>query len=799
MNIFKKLVTGFIKGPRLKQKRLESAKTGFILDENFYTGTNYTFVNMFFRMLTVNCFVLGTIDAFMSAFNIQYNAPYVFLVLSGISFLIMLMQFTLVTRIAVYALVMWRITDYYVKNLSVMRSGVNAITNLMYELVRLKFKLPPVDGFTEIVADRNITIPAVVIVTGTYYLIIMWESCGRTMNIVISGAVSLAVISMGLYFDGAPSFVSMLMLSAAWLITACIKLNGKYPYSFWKRSQYRVYRWGDKHYYYRLLNGKAFAQFFALVVLLFAVVLGVSDRVFTQELFNAAVPETAEKEYSDFLIKDMMITAFSHYKKYTLQTRASGGQLGQYSSVEPDNLPDMEVTFVPEKPGRQYLKFFVGTDYSSSMWTSKTALADKNMTYETAYEAKKENQPARKMRIKNLDIAKTELLLPYYTDIESNTNIEYIDDTANYMPLSAYEAYDVKYYSEPDVYVDDKDYREYVYQNYLSVPDINREPIAQLCAEKGFSADDPYLTEKLADYFETEFKYSLNPGLVPWKTDFVNYFLFENKVGLCAHFASAGTLIYRTLGIPARYVEGYALDYMPGMYEDEEVLIGENYSDWVEQGGIGMTQHPVKIQLTDISAHGWVEIYKDNYGWVPVELTPGADELELEKKQQESLGSQLMALIMNSGGNNTAPSDIAETYKNATANIGISLIVLAASVLILALLFKVLKILFRHIKRLWVFSRRNADSVTEIYTYIMSVLEFTGRTKNPSHKEMSALLSGYMRSPEIVTETVERILYSPEKPSDEECLNAFISLHGALSNIFKEIGFVNDVKVAVGL
>ncbi|MBQ6555683.1 MAG: transglutaminase domain-containing protein [Firmicutes bacterium] len=799
MSIFKKFLACFFKAPRLAMKKEESAKTGFIMDENLYTKSNFTVLNMFIRMLMVNCFALGTIDAFMSAFNIPYNAHYVFLVLSAISFVIMLAQFNLITRIAVYALVIWRISDYYINNITVIRSGLNAVSNLMYELVRLKFKLPTVDGFTEMVADRSVTIPTVVIIAGAYYLVILWESCGRTMNIVISGALSLAVISMGLYFDGIPSFVSMLMLSAAWLITACIKLNGKYPYSLSRHKQYKIYRWKDKHYYYRLLDGKAFAQFFAHMVMFFAICLGVSEQLVTQDMFNAAVPQTEEKEYSDFLLKDMMITAFSHYKKYTLQTRTSGGQLGQYSSVEIDNQPDLEVTFIPEKPGRQYLKHFVGTDYSDSMWTTNCSLSNKNMTYETAYAAKENNKPARRMRIKSLDIMNTALFLPYYTDIESNGKIEYFDDTVSDMMLSAYEPYEVMYYSEPDVTVDDAEYRKYVYEHYLSVPDINREPIEKLCAEKGFSPDDSELETKLADYFESEFKYSLNPGLVPWKTDFVNYFLFENKVGLCAHFASAGVLIYRTLGIPARYVEGYALDYMPGMYENEVVLENEAYSDWAEQGAYGITQHPVKIELTDISAHAWIEIYKDNYGWVPVELTPGADELETEKKQDETLGSKLMALILDSNNSTMTPQERAEAYKEVTADI--VMIIIAAAVILILLLFllKILKIILRHTRRLFVYSRRDAESVLEIYTYIMRVFEFTGKAANPSHKQMCELLSAYMRSPEIVTETVERILYSSEKPSDEECINAFISLHGALSNIFKYEGFIKTVKILLAL
>ena len=799
MKTIKKVFVFLFRRTRLAYKKQEAQQTGFFLGENFQKRDNYSLLNMFIRMLVVNCFVLGTLDAFMSAFNIPYNAPYVFGMITAINFVIMLCQFNLVTRIAAYVVIFWKITEYYINNITLIRSGLNALTNLMYELVRVKFKLPSVDGFTEIIADRNITITAVLIVMCIYYAMFLWESCGRMMNIVISGFLSLAVISMGLYFDGVPSYASILMLSTAWLIAACIKLNGKYPYSFRKNAQYKVYLWKNKHYYYKLLNGKAFAQFFVLTLALMTVTLGIGDVFISKQAFDETVPVSEEKEYSDFLIKDMMITAFSHYKNYSVQTLASSGQLGRYASVEPDGQPDLEVTFVPEKPGRQYLKSFVGTDYTDSMWVSYSSLRDKEQSFETSYAAKKNNEPARKMVIKNLDIITESPFLPYYTDIDSNENIVYVDDIKNELDMPLFSSYEVKYYSEPDISVADEAYRKYVYDNYLTVPDKNRGLIEQLCEEKGFSADDPELENKLADFFESEYKYSLNPGLVPWKTDFVNYFLFENKVGLCAHFASAGTLIYRTLGIPARYVEGYALDYAPGMYEDEVVHENEDPRDWVGEGGAAISPYPVTVKVSDIYAHGWVEVYKDGYGWTPVELTPGADELETEKKEDETLGGKLMTLLLESRHEELTPEERTEYYKEVTAGIGIYLISAAGMAVILALFFCVLRILFRHIKRLALFSRRNADSVIGIYTYIMAVFEYLGTLENPSHKEMCAELSKYMRSADVVTETVERILYSPEKPGEDECLNAFISLHGALGHIYKKAGFVKTAVMMLKL
>ena len=68
-------------------------------------------------------------------------------------------------------------------------------------------------------------------------------------------------------------------------------------------------------------------------------------------------------------------------------------------------------------------------------------------------------------------------------------------------------------------------------------------------------------------YLERHTDYSLSPGKLPRGKDFIEYFLYENKRGYCAHYASAATMIFRAMGIPARYVEGYAVgSFIPNDY-----------------------------------------------------------------------------------------------------------------------------------------------------------------------------------------------------------------------------------------
>lgn len=93
-----------------------------------------------------------------------------------------------------------------------------------------------------------------------------------------------------------------------------------------------------------------------------------------------------------------------------------------------------------------------------------------------------------------------------------------------------------------------------------------------------------------------QFSYDERRTRPPSTQDWVDYFLFESQRGYCDDFATAMTVLLRTQGIPARYVQGYALgsrDPVSGSYIIRESM-----------------------------AHSWVEVYFDDYGWQRFEPTP---------------------------------------------------------------------------------------------------------------------------------------------------------------------------------
>lgn len=131
---------------------------------------------------------------------------------------------------------------------------------------------------------------------------------------------------------------------------------------------------------------------------------------------------------------------------------------------------------------------------------------------------------------------------------------------------------------------------------YLQLPDELPERVRKLALEITSSAKTDYDRVKaLESYLSKNYRYTLEPGTTPRDRDFVDYFLFDLREGYCTYYASAMTVLTRSLGIPARYVEGYVLPSQP--------VQGTTYA------------------VTNKEAHAWVEVYFEGFGWIPFEPT----------------------------------------------------------------------------------------------------------------------------------------------------------------------------------
>lgn len=146
-------------------------------------------------------------------------------------------------------------------------------------------------------------------------------------------------------------------------------------------------------------------------------------------------------------------------------------------------------------------------------------------------------------------------------------------------------------------------YMEVMPETYTQVPEDLLPRLTELCARNPMNSREE-VTAFLQTLFQSTLSYTLTPGRAPLNEDIVEYFLFESREGYCVHFTSAATLIYRLYGIPARYAAGYAVQ--PSAFLEQED------GTW-------------RAKVTDESAHAWTELYLEEYGWTPVDVTPASD------------------------------------------------------------------------------------------------------------------------------------------------------------------------------
>lgn len=147
-------------------------------------------------------------------------------------------------------------------------------------------------------------------------------------------------------------------------------------------------------------------------------------------------------------------------------------------------------------------------------------------------------------------------------------------------------------------------YNEFVYEHYTEIPDHIRlfmENLLDINVPDGNGhVNYEMAIHKIRTYLYDKIKYDTNVQTMPEGDDFLIYFLEESKAGFAAHYATAATVMFRHLGIPARYVEGFIIT-------PDDVRNAEPYE---------------KITLTGKNAHAWTEIYIDRIGWIPIEVTP---------------------------------------------------------------------------------------------------------------------------------------------------------------------------------
>ena len=267
-------------------------------------------------------------------------------------------------------------------------------------------------------------------------------------------------------------------------------------------------------------------------------------------------------------------------------------------------------TVVSETDGTLYLRQQSYGDFDGNDWSDPTAYSGVS-PYLYANAALRANGYSTTTAMVKPLFKNLKYVLPYYYE-NGGTQISVSNDIcADGLPVTGeyytvtYVPYEYQYGTlcriPTELDYEQTRYADFVYGEYLRVDSETRSELIKLAIAAGICDENgTWLSEDIigavVEYIRNAATYNLDFPTPPEDENSVLYFLTQSKEGVCRHFAAAATLMYRSLGIPARYVTGFAAQVNAG----EETIV------------------------TAMMAHAWVEIYVEGFGWLQLEVT-GSD------------------------------------------------------------------------------------------------------------------------------------------------------------------------------
>lgn len=231
--------------------------------------------------------------------------------------------------------------------------------------------------------------------------------------------------------------------------------------------------------------------------------------------------------------------------------------------------------------------------------------------------------------------------------------------------------------------------------------------------------------QAFVDYFENNgFTYDL---LYEPEDESIDYFLFESKTGSCTSYATSMVLMARHVGLPARYVEGFAA------YERDE------------NGA---------FVIRDSHAHAFVEVYIAGAGWATFDPTV----------------SGYMQDYSNQNGN---AGDIIKTFVDYFSRIVLFLGVIFVLVFIV-FLDHIAELIFRLSLK---FRKSDSAKSAAVYKRIIRLLELSLRKRLKGHtpEEISTLVKNDCKADvTLAVSLFEQTCFGGYEPTHQEYQQAYV-------------------------
>ena len=199
------------------------------------------------------------------------------------------------------------------------------------------------------------------------------------------------------------------------------------------------------------------------------------------------------------------------------------------------------------------------------------------------------------------------LEVPYRWDL-SRTHMGTMQQLSRDFPIDQRIAYTIESYPE---YRADANLSEYQRGWFLTLPEGSNPRTAELARQMRSEAGsvNEFITAILSRFHNEEFYYTLEPPALGANP--VDRFLFDTRQGFCEHYASAFSVMMRSVGIPARVVVGY-------------------------QGGeLNPVGDYMIVRQSD--AHAWTEVWLEGQGWTRVDPTAAVAPERIEMGVADSV------------------------------------------------------------------------------------------------------------------------------------------------------------------
>lgn len=185
-----------------------------------------------------------------------------------------------------------------------------------------------------------------------------------------------------------------------------------------------------------------------------------------------------------------------------------------------------------------------------------------------------------------------------------------------------------------DTNAGDPNWSDDVWEYYTSVPKdprytkLAKELRAQIRSD--YQRDPIALAMTVKRYLEENSTYSFKKNY-EGEDDPTAAFLFsEEKKGYCVHLAHSAAYLLRALGVPSRVSAGYGVP---------AENLGGGSSLLIKQG----------------DAHAWAEIFLEDIGWVPIEVTPEKTDVEPNNFNEKDLQQLLGEMARKEGRESSTP------------------------------------------------------------------------------------------------------------------------------------------------